>query len=162
MKNTGKNGTSIVVPPNFSWCESGLLAACAFPSTPGHLHYLVQHNVGCLISLTDERHVERGDVTEEQLQIVNIPVVDYTPPTLQQVDVFLQCVDQTRVTDKAVCVHCAIGRGRTGTMLACFYAQKGLSPELAIDYVRQLRPGSLETAEQEMTVHEFSRRSKRN
>ncbi|NXU58706.1 DUS23 phosphatase, partial [Turnix velox] len=49
-----------------------------------------------------------------------------------------------------------LGHGRTGTMLACYLAkEKKLSGHDAIREIRRLRPGSIETREQEEAVIRF-------
>ncbi len=48
-----------------------------------------------------------------------------------------------------VVFHCAAGLGRTGTLAAAALVALGLEPQAAIDRVRQVRPGTLETAMQE-------------
>ncbi|CAG5128132.1 unnamed protein product [Candidula unifasciata] len=91
-----------------------------------------------------------------KLKIVWIPIRDYTPPTMEQVSEFINQVLETKATGKATCVHCAHGLGRTGTMLACYFVQvHNMEPEAAIAHVRKLRPGSVETTEQELLVTEF-------
>jgi atypical dual specificity phosphatase len=57
-----------------------------------------------------------------------------------------------------VAIHCAAGLGRTGVVVACFFIDKGLNAKNAIARVRRLRPGSIETEEQEEAVDEFYRR----
>jgi protein tyrosine phosphatase len=58
-------------------------------------------------------------------------------------------------------VHCRMGQGRTGVMSACFLVHfYDQSPEQAITNVRLLRPGSVETYEQEKAVvryHDYLR-----
>ena len=56
---------------------------------------------------------------------------------------------------QAVAVHCGAGLGRTGTLVACYLVAGGLSAEEAIAKVRRLRPGSIETLEQEAAVRTF-------
>lgn len=64
-----------------------------------------------------------------------------------------------RVTAQAVAVHCMLGHGRTGTMLACYLVKtQKMSGSDAIREIRRLRPGSIETREQEQAVMEFHRR----
>ncbi|BFZ00102.1 hypothetical protein BsWGS_03141 [Bradybaena similaris] len=143
-------------PGHFSWLEPNLLAACKFPDSLENLQFLVNHNVSCLVTLTAERQVDRSDIQEDRLKIVWIPIRDYTPPSIEQVKEFIHHVLETKATGKAVCVHCAHGLGRTGTMLACYFVQvHNMQPDDAIAHVRKLRPGSVETTEQELLVTEF-------
>ena len=59
--------------------------------------------------------------------------------------------------DEAVGVHCAMGRGRTGTMLACYLvAAEGYSAEEAIAETRRRRKLSVETRTQEKAVRDFA------
>ncbi|NWX09416.1 DUS23 phosphatase, partial [Caloenas nicobarica] len=49
-----------------------------------------------------------------------------------------------------------LGYGRTGTMLACYLAKaRDMSGADAIREIRRLRPGSIETREQEEAVIRF-------
>ncbi|KAF1465204.1 Dual specificity protein phosphatase 23, partial [Megadyptes antipodes antipodes] len=49
-----------------------------------------------------------------------------------------------------------LGHGRTGTMLACYLAKvQKMSGGDAIREIRRLRPGSIETWEQEQAVIQF-------
>ncbi len=79
-----------------------------------------------------------------------------------QVDRFLEAV---AAEDACVLVHCGGGKGRAGTFAACCLAMWGSSPPLdltvarpvlsaqeAVRIVRNLRPGSIETQEQEAFV----------
>lgn len=49
-----------------------------------------------------------------------------------------------------------MGRGRTGVMAACYLVHfQGFYPQSAIGTVRQQRPGSIETFQQERAVHKY-------
>ena len=50
------------------------------------------------------------------------------------------------------------GLGRTGVIVACYFVTTGLAARDAINRVRRLRPGSIETSEQAAAVTEFARR----
>ena len=66
-------------------------------------------------------------------------------------DVKLICLVQ------GVGVHCAMGRGRTGTMLACYLvAREGYTGDDAIAETRRRRRGSIETRKQEQAVRNFA------
>ena len=57
---------------------------------------------------------------------------------------------------QAVGVHCAMGCGRTGTMLACYLvAKEGYSADKAIEETRRRRRNSIETRKQEQAVRTF-------
>ena len=53
-------------------------------------------------------------------------------------------------------MHCGAGMGRTGTMLACYLVGKGYSFQDALAHVRQRRPGSVETLEQEGVIRDYA------
>ena len=58
------------------------------------------------------------------------------------------------VVTQCAAAHCAWGRGRTGTMMACYLArQRRLSADDAIAEIRRMRPGSVDSAKQENAVH---------
>ena len=54
---------------------------------------------------------------------------------------------------QAAGIHCAHGKGRTGTVLACYLIKHhNMTAAEAVSKIRMLRPGSIETSEQEQTV----------
>ena len=52
-------------------------------------------------------------------------------------------------------VTCQAGLGRTGTILACYLVYVGYKSENAVKLVRELRPGSIQTREQEDAITNF-------
>lgn len=64
----------------------------------------------------------------------------------------MQAVQEALAQGERVLVHCAAGLGRTGTVAAALLVAQGLEPQAAIDRVREVRPGTLETVEQEAFV----------
>ncbi|KAK7508136.1 hypothetical protein BaRGS_00000375 [Batillaria attramentaria] len=142
------------IPPSFSWVIDGLLCACAFPSSLTHLRYLADQGVTCLVSLTAERDLPEHDIPG--LEVIRLKMEDFTPPTLEQVQQFIEAVEKAEERSTAVAVHCAAGRGRTGTVIACYLVKKfHYTAFQAIQHVRHLRPGSIETNEQENLVYDF-------
>jgi atypical dual specificity phosphatase len=57
-----------------------------------------------------------------------------------------------------VAVHCGAGLGRTGTVLAAYLVAGGEEARAALARVRELRPGSVETADQERAIEAYARR----
>jgi protein-tyrosine phosphatase len=54
-----------------------------------------------------------------------------------------------------ILVHCAHGKGRSGTLVATLFKAWGWTAEDAVKHVRKHRPGAIETFKQEAYVHAF-------
>lgn len=144
-------------PPGFTWVDKPHLAALAVPESAADLAWLRRNGVEVLVSLT-ETPVPRGWANEAGLMVVNVPVPDMEPPTDRQLDHLLDTVRKANASGMGVAVHCGAGLGRTGTVLAAYFVTRGLGAKEAVAKVRGLRPGSVETAEQERAVEAFARR----
>lgn len=75
-------------PRNFSWFVKDRLAALGLPSTRSDIEFLCNIGVKRLISLTESRPSLHGF----PLTHVHIPIVDFTPPSIEQVNEFLSTV----------------------------------------------------------------------
>jgi atypical dual specificity phosphatase len=147
--------------PGFSWVEQDTLAAMARPGRERDLEedlaWLHSAGIRVLVSLTEEPVPEKA-LEKYGMTGLHLPVEDFTPPTLEQMDRFIGEVDRAKLEDFSLGIHCTAGKGRTGTMLAAYLVTQGLSAEEAIEEIRNLRPGSVETPDQEEQVAEFARR----
>jgi atypical dual specificity phosphatase len=144
---------------NFSYLIEGVLAGCAHPASFGQTHEslceLHANGIRAIVSL-DEEGLPLHLLAEYGFQYLHLPMPDFGVPTLEQACNFVRFVRRQRALGNPVVVHCRAGFGRTGTMLAVFLVSEGVSPEDAIRRVRQLRPGSIETSEQEAFIHQFA------
>jgi atypical dual specificity phosphatase len=147
-------------PSGFSWVDQPRLAAMARPQSPDDLGWLRRHGVQVLVSLTEDP-LPRHWVNDAGLLAVNVPVPDMEPPSDRQLDHLLETIRRANATGMGVAVHCGAGLGRTGTVLAAYFVTRGMPPHDAVERVRELRPGSVETAEQERAVERFASRSTR-
>lgn len=144
----------------FSWVVPGKLAAMPVPGRECPLDqdaaFMEREGIRVLVSLTEEAP-DRGVLASRHIDQQHIPVQDFTPPTLEQMIAFVGVVDDSVAAGKPVGVHCTAGLGRSGTMSAVFLVAEGASADEAIDRMRRLRPGSIETPEQEESVRQFER-----
>lgn len=81
-----------VQPPNFSWVIPGRLAGLALPRLPAHYQFLLDQGVRHLVSLT-ERGPPHGDSCPG-LTLHRLRIPDFYPPAPEQVDRFVQIVDE--------------------------------------------------------------------
>jgi atypical dual specificity phosphatase len=143
-------------PHGFSWIDKPLLAAMGRPESLEELQWLRQQGIEVLISLTEEPPWRQW-VNEAGLMQVHVPVIDMQPPTQEQLEMSITTISRAHERQMGVGIHCGAGLGRTGVVLACYFVTKELSAKNAVARVRRLRPGSIETPEQEEAVMEFAR-----
>ncbi|KAK6635619.1 hypothetical protein RUM44_000873 [Polyplax serrata] len=148
-------------PLNFSWIDVGRLAAMGWPQTVANLSYLVSQGIGTLVTLSPER---RPPVQfPPELSHREIPIEEFQVPTFEQIDEFIEICRKNHSENQAVGIHCRQGRGRTGTMAACYVVYfQNMPPQRAVLNVRLLRPGSIETYGQEKVVEEYHDYLRRN
>lgn len=150
----------------FYWLYDGALAGSGRPGgrAPGvvtalddDLRWLADNNLRGILTLTEEP-LPMEALHRFGLSALHLPVRDLTAPTPDQFDRALEFIDQTQASGTGALVHCLVGQGRTGTILAAYLTRAGLSPTDAIQRIRALRPGSIESSEQERAIIAFARR----
>lgn len=142
----------------FSWVVDGQLAGMPRPGSSGALDddlaFLQARGISLLVSLT-EQPVDPAAVAQHGLELIHLPVADFTAPTQSQLRTFVETASAAMAAGRPVGVHCGAGKGRTGTFLAAYFVAQGMTAPAAIAHVRALRPGSIETADQELAVARF-------
>jgi atypical dual specificity phosphatase len=140
---------------NFSWLIPEKLAGMARPTDePATAEALQAEGIRGVVTLT-MRPLPRHIVG--RLDYLHLPIEDFEAPTREQVRRFIRFVERHAARGEPVVAHCTAGMGRTGTMLACYLVHTGLGAAEAIERVRQARPGSVETREQERAIHDYAR-----
>lgn len=148
---------------NFSLVFEDKIAGSAHPGSgatlAGGLALLREKGFRAIISLT-ETTLDIPLLREFEFDYRHLPVMDFQPPSLEQIVEAVNFMEAHRKEGSGVLVHCAAGQGRTGTILAAYLVATGLDAEEAIRRLRRLRPGSIETAEQEKAIHAYERHLK--
>lgn len=87
-----------------------------------------------------------------------LPVVDFGVPTQAVTSHWQRLLPHlTHVLQSGnILIHCAHGKGRTGTLAATLFKAWGWSAEAAIARVREYRPGAIETHKQQAYVEAFA------
>jgi atypical dual specificity phosphatase len=149
---------SVYVMAGFSFVDdhvAGMPQPGRFVPLEQDLAFLVEQQIALLVSLTEEP-TDPLAVDAAGLDLLHLPIVDFTPPTLEQQDALVDAVRERVAVGERVGVHDTAGLGRCGTMLATWFVAEGMGADEAIAAIRALRPGSIETVEQEQAVHAYA------
>lgn len=144
------------VLPNFSWLIEGQLAGSAYPFSEDALALLHTLGIRVLLTLSVEP-LSPALLEKYALHCEHLPLADFTAPTLEQVTQAIALLNELHSQSIPVVVHCGAGLGRTGTILTCYLVAQGHTAPTAIAQVRALRPGSIETPEQEEVIAAYER-----
>ncbi|MFX1510971.1 MAG: dual specificity protein phosphatase family protein [Promethearchaeota archaeon] len=142
-----------MAPLKIDWIVEGVLAAGNHP-TFSDFHLIWEQGIRAIVTLRSLPLPEEW-LTNFQFEYLHLPVPDFSPPTLDQIDQFVSFIDGARKKAIPVLVHCFAGLGRTGTMISCYLVAKGMKTREAIQFIRQIRPGSVETTEQVAIIKHY-------
>lgn len=143
-----------IIVPHFSWLEIGRLAALSYPESDDAFTVLWDMGIRALLNLS-ETPLPLDALNKVGLLTEHISIVVYEAPTVQQIKQALAMINSCLDRNMPVGIHCIAGLGRTGTILACYLIERGLSARSAIDAIRQWRPGSIEGSDQETAVYRY-------
>jgi ADP-ribosyl-[dinitrogen reductase] hydrolase len=101
--------------------------------------------------------VERlqGEIMSRHMEWFHLPIVDVSIPDAQFEKEWRSAGEQLRSllrSGRDILVHCRGGLGRAGTIAARLLVELGVEPRAAIENVRAVRPGAIETRAQEQFV----------
>lgn len=148
-------------PTNFSWVIENKLAGSGTPMTSEQYRWLIKNNIKSIVTVREFPLPQKWLVDNEKETIINdykfVFVKDYGVPSLEVLDNIVDYIN-IKITKekKPLVVHCAAGKGRTGTILAAYLLkQDNISSQDAIKKIRSLRPGSIQSKIQEEILHEY-------
>lgn len=118
---------------------------------------LRERGIGALLSLT-EQPLPAEVLERHGLAAAHVPIADLTAPEPEEIERALGFIDVQRGLGRAIAVHCLMGQGRTGTVLAAYLIRAGASPEEALARVRTVCPGAVGVPQQERALVAYARR----
>ncbi len=89
---------------------------------------------------------------EAGLSWLHLPVEDLRAPTRGQIAIVADALAHARAAGQAIYVHCMAGLGRAGTVAAVLLVEAGMCAPDAVQLVRWVRPGAIQSGEQERFI----------
>lgn len=132
---------------DISWIEKDKLAIGSLPNLTD-LKEMENLNIKVVINLCEESY-HKNYISEHFIDYLHLPISDMGLPTFEKVRSFIRHMNFYHRCELPVFMHCHAGLGRSGTMAAIYLLTKDHSANLAIDLTRTLRPGAIETKQQE-------------
>jgi protein-tyrosine phosphatase len=118
---------------------------------------LKSHGISAVVNLREEAVESEFFARQAGLKYLHLAVVDWSLPSLEQVNEFLDFLESEQ--HRPALVHCAAGVGRTGLFVACYRIRQGLEVEAAIKLSNgeSPLPGVTMNAAQQDFVRKFAR-----
>ncbi|MGA7044273.1 MAG: dual specificity protein phosphatase 23 [Nitrososphaeraceae archaeon] len=151
-------GRMVNRPTNFSWVIEDKLAGSGMPMNYSQFLWVTTHGVKAIVTVREvplpSKWFSNGN--SDDVDYFHLRVEDYGAPSLEEIDNTIDYIQQQISNKKPVMVHCAAGRGRTGTILAAYLIKKeNLTANQAIKKIRSMRPGSIQSDRQEMALYVY-------
>lgn len=120
---------------------------------------MAQAGIGAVVNTCEEYAGPIAAYRQAGIEQLRIPTVDFTPPTLEDVEKGVAFMQQQIAQGRGVYVHCKAGRARSGTVVLCYLiAAKGMTPEQAQQQILRHRPHANPRLFRRSVVLEFHRK----
>ncbi|MFX1497935.1 MAG: protein-tyrosine phosphatase family protein [Promethearchaeota archaeon] len=128
----------------FNWIIKGKLAASWWPDK---LLFKKYQNEGISVIINCSEFNNQNDVPQS-FHYYHINVPDYGVPTASQIERFIHITNDHK--NESIVVHCVAGCGRTAQFIIAWASYNGYIPKNIdpVNWIRKLRPCSLETRKQ--------------
>ena len=144
-------------PTNFSWVIESKLAGCGLPVSEDEFEWVVDQGIKSIVTVR-EIPLPSEWFNGNDIEYLHLSVEDFGAPNMEELVLAVDFIDQQINTGRPVMVHCAAGKGRTGAVLAAYLVKKqNLTAEQAIEKLRDMRPGSVQSISQETAVSMYEK-----
>jgi atypical dual specificity phosphatase len=144
-------------PMNFSFVDNFVCGSARIMSKRD-VDWLKTKGVKAILALT-ETPAPSSWIEGSGIEYKQVPIKNHAAPTLTQLEDCIEFIKRNAQKGNKTLVHCAAGKGRTGTVIAAYVcARDNISAEMAIEQVRAKRQGSVERNQksgQENVVAEY-------
>jgi atypical dual specificity phosphatase len=120
------------------WVIPGTLAGVRKPEV-AELEQLKALGVAAIVSVMDDPS-NLDAYAQAGIPYRWLPTKGGTAPSLEQLQALKTFVTEQQQLGHGVAVHCSSGRKRTGTMIAAYLIQTGLTYEAALQIIHQANP----------------------
>jgi atypical dual specificity phosphatase len=147
-------------PTNFSWVIKGKLAGSGMPVTYSQFVWVVTHGIKTIVTVREVPLPSKWFTADNinSVDYFHLRVEDYGAPSIEEMDNTVDFIQRQIANEEPVMVHCAAGRGRTGTILAAYLLkEENLTSDQAIKKIRKIRPGSIQSDRQEMVISMYEK-----
>lgn len=155
------------LPRFFRWLVPFYFAIMSTPREESDIAALTSPHISIrhILTLTEETPLPERWFSGEKIKHTHLPIPNYYPPTIEQIDLIMRIFEGE--DNLPLLVHCGGGKGRAGTVAACYLVaygfgkrrdaltQPSMSANEAISALRAIRPGSIETPQQEAFVFKW-------
>lgn len=144
-------------PMNFSFVDNYVCGSARMMSKRD-IDWVKSKGVKAILALT-ETPAPGSWFEGSGIEYKDVLVKNHAAPSMDQLEDCVNFIQMNIQKGYKTLVHCAAGKGRTGTVLAAYFcASDNISAEMAIEQVRRKRVGSVEKdpkSGQEKAVIEF-------
>ncbi len=141
----------------FFWVIPKKLAGASIPWGIEDLRYWWRQGIRAVVVLLEdyEMDISIEEYREIGFDVLWKPIRDMTAPSISTLLDIVKWIDEKINRNRPVLVHCYGGLGRTGTILAAYLVYKGMEPLKAIEFIRSIRPGAIQTISQYESIFLF-------